>query len=769
MNSKDLLAKLLATEDIDIIYKKVSTAAFDLGKRQLILPMWKDELSDDVTDLLIGHEVGHALFTPVEQFRKLMKKKNRAPHTYYNVVEDARIEKMIKAKFPGLAGNFYRGYKELKESEHFGKGVEKKVDSMNLIDRINTYYKMGYLVNVPFAEEEKKFLTRIDDARTFKQVRKIAEDVFAYSKEQQEKQKEEEGEQEGDTNGQGKQSGQATGDMQAEDDFDDSSEGDGSETLDWGDDEKESKSSDTDDDGEDEGDSQGQDGEDENDGDKDGEGMSPETTEADGGSEHHPGNFSDLDSQTEKEWNRSYSDLLDDDSVERKYINYGDYDYKPFVEDYKVVYDGVKADSQRKIDESFNSRQRDMSDQHERFLAEGRKSYKEFKDSTKKAVAYLAREFEMKKSADEYKKINISKTGVLNPIKLHAYKYDDHIFKTSTTTPDGKNHGLVFFIDWSSSMHGVIRNTLRQLFSLTMFCKRVNIPFEVYAFTNASTFEKHIEYRANRNNRYIDDTVMYPLPENVCKTWKEGYASFDPGFKLMNIISSRMKAQEYTYAMEFLFAFSENRGSHFIPYVFALSGTPLQAAIMVSENLIKDFQRKNRLQVVNAIYLSDGDSNMDLGEIVPERIGSTTLQHSYGVGRFVTIKDQKSKKDYKVDNGDTHEYTSVLLKILSDRTGCNIIGFNILGGSVPRWIERATEKSQTEILSAIRKEKFFGTKLYGYDDYYLLNNSNMDVNIRELEVDSSMTKKKMKTAFLKHQKSKLTERVLLGRFVEQII
>ena len=36
------LAKLMATENITVTFEKVSTAAFDLKSRKLILPIWKN-------------------------------------------------------------------------------------------------------------------------------------------------------------------------------------------------------------------------------------------------------------------------------------------------------------------------------------------------------------------------------------------------------------------------------------------------------------------------------------------------------------------------------------------------------------------------------------------------------------------------------------------------------------------------------------------------------------------------------------------------------
>ena len=93
--SKSQLAKLLASEDITVEHRKVSTAMFDLKTRTLICPIWKD-MSGDLYDLLLGHEVGHALETPEDGWHNAVsskdKKISRNFRAFLNVVEDARIE-----------------------------------------------------------------------------------------------------------------------------------------------------------------------------------------------------------------------------------------------------------------------------------------------------------------------------------------------------------------------------------------------------------------------------------------------------------------------------------------------------------------------------------------------------------------------------------------------------------------------------------------------------------------------------------------------------
>ena len=109
---KSQLAKLLATEDLMVEHKKVETACFNVHSRVLTLPMW-EKASGVVYDMLVGHEVGHALYTPDINWIK----DRRINPQIVNVVEDARIEKLMKRRYAGISKSFYRGYYELSEQD----------------------------------------------------------------------------------------------------------------------------------------------------------------------------------------------------------------------------------------------------------------------------------------------------------------------------------------------------------------------------------------------------------------------------------------------------------------------------------------------------------------------------------------------------------------------------------------------------------------------------------------------------------------------------
>ena len=137
MRDLSTLAKLLAEEDINVVHRQQETAAFDVKNRELSLPIWK-EMSKDIQDLMTIHEVGHALWTPLEQLEKAQSEK--IEFSFVNILEDIRIEKKVQDKYLGSVNIFNRGYQELIGNNFFGtKG--KDTSKLNLIDRINLHFK----------------------------------------------------------------------------------------------------------------------------------------------------------------------------------------------------------------------------------------------------------------------------------------------------------------------------------------------------------------------------------------------------------------------------------------------------------------------------------------------------------------------------------------------------------------------------------------------------------------------------------------------------
>ena len=149
---KSVLAKLLATEDISVEHDaKAPTAAFDVKNRKLYLPMWKD-MSNDLYDLFVGLEVGHAHETPEEGWHGTVIN-NPSLKSFLNIIEDARIERKVKERYPGLVKSFHKGYQELFDKDFFGV-KDRDLTKLPFVDRVNLHFKIGHLLGLKFTESE---------------------------------------------------------------------------------------------------------------------------------------------------------------------------------------------------------------------------------------------------------------------------------------------------------------------------------------------------------------------------------------------------------------------------------------------------------------------------------------------------------------------------------------------------------------------------------------------------------------------------------------
>ena len=142
MKNKSTIARLLAEEDIHVVNKKMDTAYFNIKKRELGLPIWKDEISKVEEELMVCHEIGHALWTSMDMIEKAEARGLNS--SFVNILEDARIEKFVKRKYPGSVNLFKKGYAALGARDFFGIANEG-VNSCNLIDRINLFFKGAFI------------------------------------------------------------------------------------------------------------------------------------------------------------------------------------------------------------------------------------------------------------------------------------------------------------------------------------------------------------------------------------------------------------------------------------------------------------------------------------------------------------------------------------------------------------------------------------------------------------------------------------------------
>ena len=789
VEQKSLLAKLMAAENITVEHKKIPTAAFDVKNRVLYLPILKWKPGSDTYDLFCAHEVGHALWTPEAGWHSSVSEKGKGFKSFLNVVEDARIEKKIKRKFAGARTHMIGGYRELMNEDFFGlKKMGIDVNDLGLIDRINLYTKAGTDYGIEFSEEEKEWVEKVMRTETFEDVLEVTEALYEYCKENEsetDNSYDEFGDMdESDEFGEDEESegSDGSGDESEMDDFDMNMAGD------------ESAESDSEEDGVSGSGSEGEDSDSElNSFEKEvkdamdkmrEENESKSGDSSDNSSDKTEGKTSDgFEGGTGNPFDRQEmsgpTSLTDDNFREREeemadmrdsvtvpnYLTFPKLNIDSFIIDYKKVH--------KEIGEYYVTQ--------EGATEYGRTLLKKFKSANEKMISYMVKEFEMKKAADIHRRAYNSKKGTLDMNKIHAYKYSENLFQQITSFPEGKNHGMVMFIDWSGSMSGCMKDTIEQLVNLTMFCQKVQIPFEVYAFSDSyrDWQDEDNEEMYRRRNEIPYDTS---LTGKKIASYKTNDMIISQHTKLLNLFSSRMRNRELTDAYENVLMLADafsNRYSYYysssyqfygLPNNYNLGGTPLDDTIIMSKSIIEEFKIRTKAQIVNAVFLTDGQSNRN-----GHYLDSTNVVRGFD-RRALHIDDKASRsRTYPVsDKGQQKQATDILLEALKNSLGVNLLGFFLLSGSGRRVsgnLGYIMSSYPTEVeLSQFRKDKFLIDKGTSYDELYILNVKGLEID----EVDhfdsvaAGSSKAEIRKALKKNTKNKLKNRVLLNAFIEKV-
>ena len=690
---KSQLAKLLATEDLVVEHRKVSTAQFNVHDRVLTLPMW-DKASNTVYDLLVGHEVGHALFTPDENWLE----KKKIPPQFVNVVEDARIEKMMKRKYAGLSKTFYNGYKELNEEDFFSISDESVAD-FNLADRANLYFKIGNFLDFTFTDEERAIILMIQDCETFDDVLDTAEVLYKYCKkkvEQPEKQSI-----------------------------------DASQSEQQSQDEQEQQSSESKPDG-----------------------MNEETSEE---GENTDDSIEEPEVQTADALSEAIDQLAQNsDGIENVYVEVPKVNLDTVIVSNDLVH--------QYVDHIFDRQERVGLEMDMQIFEECDKEYSQFKRSAQKEVNYLVKEFECKKAADSYARATTSRTGVLDCTKLHTYKYNEDLFRKVTTLADGKNHGLVFLLDWSGSMQYTLLDTCKQMFNLLWFCKKVGIPFDVYAFTNEWS-------DGNEEGFYHESVEHYEKKENLLCVPND--------FNLLNILTSKVSGKDMEHQMINIWrhavAFCRvYRCSYTWGRKMTLSGTPLNEALVSLHQILPKFQRENKLQKVQCVVLTDGEACPLSRHKLIKRYWENDaefLGHARHEHWNTILRDRKTGNMYNFKSGGFNGFSDVMLNNLKDNfPTVNFVGIRLLAprdanGFIKMYSD--TDSETTKLQTEWRKEKSFVIRNSGYDAYFGMSCAALAQDI-EFEVDEGATKAKIKSAFVKSLKTKKLNKKVLGEFISLV-
>ena len=764
MKNKSTLAKLLAEEDIFVVHKQMETAYFNPKSRELGLPIWKDEeMTKDIYDLMVCHEIGHALWTPLDMLERAQIRKIN--HSFVNIIEDARIETRVKGKYPGAIGVFNRGYVDLVKRDFFGT-ANKNINSFNLIDRINIFFKSADK-NISFSDEEQVWVDRVTSCTTPDHVLDLAEELYAWMAENAP----EETEELRDLPGMPGMPGMPGESDESDEKDGGNSDGSGDNADDGesGNDTSESKSSETGEDGDENESSAGKSSDektDENDVNSSSDGES--STEVGGKESTDKG--APPEAKTDTASDKVMDALRDKTAQDRIYARIPKIDTKKIILPYKDV-----------LDEFLPWYLMQKSKNSPMYWDKTLEEIETLKLDSKKTVAYMVKEFEMKKAADQYVRAATSKTGSLDMNKLHSYKYEEDLFQKVTTLPGATNHGLVMVLDWSGSMNENLTGTLSQMYNLIWFCRRTKIPFEVFAFSD----------RYGHDRRYDELGRGRGSIEAAANTFKAGDIVLNR-FKLLNFFSSNMTITEEMDMMHILWMYAaryaryRDWSKHGYPYSspsnLELGGTPLNAAIIAMMDIVPQFKKDTGVQKVNTVFLTDGASH-HLEGIFDYKLNKETGDHTENIvsfgysfkGNKYIITDPVMNKTYECES--QRKMTNDLLQILKNRVaGMNIIGFFIAGSGRKGKVSKNTLQyllDSNEVANEIKflnKNKYLAIKQLGYDEYYILPGGS-DLKPENETLDDDLvgaSKAKLKSAFGKMSKGKISSRQLLNKFVTMV-
>jgi cobalamin biosynthesis protein CobT len=746
------LARLLATENISVQHQPVATASFDTGSRTLTLPTWKD-MPSYLYDMFVGHEVGHALFTPAgieavkDAIRKVAPKDANTAKSYLNIVEDVRIERMMKDKFPGLRRDFAKGYNDLLVRDFFDI-KDTDINTMGLADRVNLHFKLGIMghATVKFSTEEQILVDEMEIAETWDQVVDLSARMYEMSAQNEQDDEdantaddfeESDGDDDDDSMSMPSPDGDDAGsdEMQTQggmpddiDDWDDEKSDDAGDNADESGDESGDESDES---GDDTGASMEDDTDDGESADSTDSAESTTGTGSEAGESPKASKPSTDDSMQE----RIADEFNDKDAMKRDYVNIPTgMKSEEFIIDHKDLV---------KIARDVHANVDGLND-----------NWKEFQKSNRPIVSTMVKQFEMKMAADTSSRTSTGKTGRIDMSRLHEYKLTDDIFLRSASVQDGKNHGLVMYVDWSGSMSSHMEATIHQLLNLTMFCRAINVPFEVYSFTSNTRGKK---------DRWSNEQSEV---EKSYADYKQGDVVIQ-GFELHNWLSSRMRNTEYN---ELAALMLETAGS-FRDYrrhlgLLDLGSTPLDSALIAALDIIPAFQRKNNIQIVNLVVLTDGDatdhpcSRIFTGH---DENGHVTYDHAYNV--VVEHKNQNEALDGR------QRHTTGLLNLIRKTTGAQVIGMFLADKKhIKRHVEYSVsdyDSRQVE-LAKFKKNNFAILKKNGYDEYYLIPADQKVENDVFGALPENATPAKIRNAFIKGALAKKSSRTVLGRFAERV-
>ena len=728
-------ARLLATENIHVrVCSKAKTAMFNTDSRVLTMPAWQG-MSEQLVDMLLGHEVSHALHTNEPDIAATLKRLSetfKVPENIcmgtLNIVEDVRIDKLIQRRYPGLRRDYAAGYPEMREMNLFEVKDGEDLNDRCFLDRLNLHAK-AYAGEVAFSPEEQELVDRAENTETYEDVMALVEDVLALVKKQHEENQPPMEMPQGMP-----EAGEGEGDMpmpasdQGEEEVEDGDTGLPGESTESGDEPGEGgeggQESGDDDDTPEQGEggkSQGGDGSGESMEDDTDDGESAEgeekTTDSEG---DQVGQSSGWDEMAPRSLDAMESNLAEAAGEDNSY--YGSRvatSMMPKGLGEKAV---VSIDETRKI--FWNAHQKGE------IREETYAGSEDVLASLRPTVNAMATAFERKQAAHIDQRTQIGKSGRLDMNKLHSYKLTEDLFLKTEIQPNGKNHAFTIVIDWSGSMSGKCESTIRQASMLAMFCKKVNVPCEVYIFQSTD---------CNVTEKIFDGGDVHEC------------------VRLVKILDTASRNNLFNVDLKNAYVLGKTADDYSHGHIreLCMGGTPLGASLTIAKFTHEALMAKNKAEVGNIIFLTDGSGCDNL-----ENRGSEET----------IVVDSASHRSYSAEGGQ-----AAICEWIRGETGSKVINFFMVAKSEGKnMIEYRTPYAELDDAKKRWKGEGWGylpdNKREGWDAAFVVfDNAAKETKKDALEdLDENASKAKIRTAYVKSLKNRAACRPLVEKITDLI-
>ena len=688
--SLSIFAKALASENISFSFsKEAETASFDVKSRHLIMPMW--DVTETVKTMLVAHEISHAMWTPYERGEELLKAAEAEGYNAMllqriaNIIEDVRIEKLMKQKFPGTRRDFFLGYKEIADLDLF-KFKSMDLEKAGFLNRINIHFKWGVPGFIPMTFEgtEQEVVDMVDGVVNFDQVFEVAK--FLYDHPSMKKIREE------------MEAAAAKGDKQGK----------------------------------------------------------KEQEKIMGNDNEVPGDFRRKEGE--------------------------------YFQDAVITLTGVKDLSKHII--STDAILKDYEDGN--YGPPNLDDYRKFVRESDAFVRQLVAQFERKKAADEIRRERPKQTGMLNLDRLHQYRTHDDIFLSKIVKQDGKNHGIVFMLDFSGSMGATIGHAYLQVLQLVWFCEKAKIPFEVFGYTdvwcmNDPGYEPaYLEWQKKYPNGYQHEFDRIWNTRGAKRDCRTGL-QIGTG-RLLNIASSKDDAAKRERLCAFIYETYVSQTRSCSKYL-SMNGTPTVECVALASQFMVEWVKANNIQIPTLMVVTDGCPNyISIGDergVYHYDPSNSSLTVTNEILDVVTVLPPKYST-----SGLPNSVIGSMLDALRIKLNARCVGMYVMPTRflTPRCYEQfcmsADEQERMSDALFSRHEEFNDAPRFkaaaeafkdgclvlhedtfpGYDSYFLIQTPKPVKDEEATATTGNFTK--VKNAFIKTMGKRSGSRVFLTRYVD---